>query len=153
MMRVAPYKNNNLFEAEAKVTAGLMLEENGQVNNIFFKMELEYEKVNALTLSWTIVHPITENSPFYKFSQEDFANTTGEIMVYVKAFDDMFSNTVIARTSYTLKEMVIGAKFIPMYHRDEENKTTMLDLDKINSYRPADISFAFQSSNMVVKEL
>ena len=142
MMRVAPYKNTNLSEAEAKVTVGLMLEQDGQVNNKFFNMELEYERVNALSLSWTIVHPITENSPFYKFSQEDFATTTGEIMVYLKAFDDMFSNTVVTRTSYTLKEMVIGAKFNPMYHRDEVNKTTILDLEKINSYRPADISLA-----------
>ena len=151
MMRVAPYKNTNLSEAEAKVTVGIMLEQDGQVNNKFFSMELEYERVNALSLSWTIVHPITENSPFYKFSQEDFATTTGEIMVYLKAFDDMFSNTVVTRTSYTLKEVVIGAKFNPMYHRDEVNKTTILDLEKINSYRPADIKLSYQTSNMAAE--
>ncbi len=147
MLRVAPYKNNNLSEAEARVTAGLMMEENGKLNNKFFQMDLEYSNVNALSLSWTIVHPINEASPFYKFTASDFASMEGEILVYVKAFDDMFSNTVVARTSYTLREVVAGAKFVPMYHRDEVQKRTILDLEKINSFHPADISFAFAEEN------
>jgi inward rectifier potassium channel len=59
----------------------------------------------------------------------------------------MFSNTVVSRTSYTLKEVIVGAKFTPMYHRNEVGKKTVLDLDKINSFEPADISFAFVGDN------
>ncbi len=140
MMRVAPYKNTSLTDAEAKLTAGMMLEENGQRTNKFFSMELEFEKVNALTLSWTIVHPITENSPLYKFTKDDFSNGTGEILVYVKAFDDMFSNTVVARTSYTFQEIVFGVKFIPMYHKSKQENSTILDLDKLNSFVEVDIA-------------
>ena len=147
MLRVAPYKNNNLSEVETRVTAGLMVDDNGKQANKFFQMELEYNKVNSLTLSWTIVHPINEDSPFYKFSVSDFSNLEGEILVYVKAFDDMFSNTVVARTSYTLREIVVGAKFVPMYHRDEANKKTVLDLEKINRFTPVDIGFAFAPEN------
>jgi inward rectifier potassium channel len=143
MMRVAPYKNNNLSEVEAKLTAGLMMEENGKLVNNFFRMELEYSSINSLTLSWTIVHPINEDSPFFKFSEADFGTVDGEVLLYIKAFDDLFSNTVIARTSYTLKEVVVGAKFVPMYHRDAERNKTVLDLDKINSFNQVDINFAF----------
>jgi inward rectifier potassium channel len=105
---------------------------------------LEYNTVNSLTLSWTIVHPITENSPFYTFTKEDYANSKGEILLYVKAFDDMFSNTVVARTSYTMQELVIGAKFIPMYHRNEDNNCTILDLEKLNAFTNAKINFAYE---------
>lgn len=143
MMRAAPYKNNNLLDAEAKVTAAIIVEENGLPKNKFFFLDLEFEKVNALSLSWTIVHPITEKSPFYKFTKDDFATTVGEILIFVKAFDDMFSNTVMARTSYTLQELVIGAKFTPMYHRSVEKDKTILELDKINSYVEADISHLY----------
>lgn len=143
MMRLASFKNNNLTEAEANLTAAVILEEDGKPVNKFFQLELEYSKVNALSLSWTVVHPINSESPFYKFSKEDFANTKGEFILYVKAFDDMFSNVVVARTSYTFQELVIGAKFNPMYHRNKENSHTVLELGKINSYKPADISFAF----------
>jgi inward rectifier potassium channel len=145
MMRVVPYKNNNLLDAEAKVTVGIIEEENGLPKNKFYTLELEYEKVNSLTLSWTIVHPINEKSPFHTFTAEDFANTTGEILIFFKAFDDMFSNTVVARTSYTLNELVIGAKFVPMYHRNNEKNKTVLYLDKLNTYIEADISNLWQT--------
>ena len=143
MMRVAPYKNTTLVDAEAKVTAGLFIEEDGKTTSRFFPLELEYDKVNALTLSWTIVHPINENSPFYKFTKEDFQNAKGEIIVYLKAFDDMFSNTVVTRSSYTAKELVIGAKFQMMYHRNPQNNKTTLDLGKLNSYNLVDIDYVF----------
>jgi hypothetical protein len=150
MMRIAPYKNNNLTDVEAKITVGMAVEEDGKMVNKFFSLALEYEKVNALALSWTLVHPIDENSPFYRFSQEDFKNTIGEIIVYIKAFDDMFSNMVVTRSSYTFKEIVQGAKFVMMYQRNGENNKTILDLGKLGTYAPADISHAFMEEKNVV---
>ena len=147
MLRVAPFKNNSLLDVQAKISVGMLVEENGLPKNKFFLLDLEYEKVNALTLSWTIVHPITEKSPFYKFTAEDFANTTAEVLVFVTAFDDMFSNTVAARTSYTLKELVIGAKFMPMYHRSAEHDKTILELDKLNDYKSVDIQHLLSANN------
>lgn len=141
MLRLAPFKNTTLTDAEAKITLGLAVEENGKMVNKFYQLPLEYSMVNSLTLSWTVVHPITETSPFYNFSEEDFKNAKGEILVFIKAFDDMFSNTVVSRTSYTLDEIIIGAKFNPMYHKTEAGNKTILNLDKLNSYYKADISF------------
>ncbi|UAY53384.1 ion channel [Ferruginibacter albus] len=149
MLRVAPYKNTTLIDAEAKVTAALIVDDNGVQKNEFFPLDLEYDKVNALTLSWTIVHHITETSPFYKFSIDDFKNANGEVIVYLKAFDDMFSNTVVGRTSYTFKELVIGAKFSMMYHRNKANSKTTLDLAKLNAYSTVDISYAFVENGNV----
>lgn len=137
MMRLAPFKNTTLTDAEAKVTLGIIVEENGKMVNKFYQLPLEYNIVNSLTLSWTIVHPITDTSPFYNFTAEDFKNARGEILVFVKAFDDMFSNTVVTRTSYTLNELVLGAKFNPMYNRTE-NKT-ILHLEKLNSFDLVDL--------------
>lgn len=140
MFRVAPYKNTSLIDAEAKVSLGMILEENGKTVNKFYQLPLEYNVVNSLSLSWTIVHPITEDSPLHKFSKEDYSNISGEILVFIKAFDDMFSSHVVSRTSYTFKELVIGAKFQPMYHRSKEGSKTILDLDKLNFYKLADIN-------------
>jgi inward rectifier potassium channel len=84
-------------------------------------LDLELDKINLLTLSWTLVHPITEDSPLYKYTQEDFEAIHGEIIVMITAFDDMFSNTVAIRTSYTFNELVYGAKFEPMFTRITDN--------------------------------
>jgi inward rectifier potassium channel len=134
MIRIAPYKNINLTDAEAKLTLGMITEENGIKKNKFFPLQLEYTTVNSLTLSWTIVHPITEDSPLFGFSKEDYENTPGEFIAYIKAFDDKFSSTVVIRSSYTFKEITVGAKFNPMYHRNEAANKTILDLGKINSF-------------------
>ncbi|WP_035667671.1 ion channel [Flavobacterium sp. 83] len=134
MIRTTPFKNTNFTDAEAKMTLGMSVEENGIMTNNFYSLELELEKINALALSWTLVHPITENSPLYNFTKEDFKNTHGEILVYIKTFDDMFSNTVAIRTSYTFNEVVYGAKFEPMYARSTDNSKTILNLDKLNTF-------------------
>jgi len=63
MFRLAPYKNATLTDAEARVTLGMTIEENGKMVNRFFPLELEFDRANALTLNWTIVHPITETAP------------------------------------------------------------------------------------------
>jgi hypothetical protein len=134
MIRLVPFKNTNFTDAEAKITLGITIEENGVMTNKFYSLDLELNKINALTLSWTLVHPITEKSPLYKFTKEDFASTHGEILVFIKTFDDMYSNTVAARTSYTFKEVLYGAKFEPMYNRSKDASKTVLHLDKLNSH-------------------
>lgn len=132
MLRLAPYKNTTLTDAQATVTLQLTVTENDVPVNRFFILDLELSTINALTLSWTIVHPLTEESPLSDFTEEDFKNAKGEILVFIKAFDDMFSSTVIARTSYLMDEVIYGAKFIPMFNR--EGSTTILDLTKLNTY-------------------
>ncbi|RTY87276.1 ion channel [Flavobacterium sp. GT3R68] len=139
MIRTTPFKNTNFTDAEAKMTLGMSVEENGIKTNKFFALDLELKKINALTLSWTLVHPITEDSPLYKFTKEDFANMNGEILVFIKTFDDMFSNTVAARTSYTFDEVVYGAKFEPMYTRSGDSSKTVLHLDKLNIFNAVDL--------------
>lgn len=141
MFRLAPFKNTTLTDAEAKVSLGLIMEEDGKTVNKFYQLPLEYHTVNALTLSWTIVHPVNEASPFFNFTEDDFKNAKGEILVYVKAFDEMFSNTVVSRTSYTMNELIIGAKFNPVYHKTDDNSKTLLHLDKLNSFDRVELSF------------
>ncbi|QSB28200.1 ion channel [Flavobacterium sp. CLA17] len=134
MIRLVPFKNTNLTDAKAKVTLGMTVEENGKMTNKFYNLELELDKINALSLSWTLVHPITENSPLYNYTEEDFRKNHGEILVFITTFDDMFSNTVAARTSYTFDEIIYGAKFQTMYNRSKDGSKTILHLDKLNQY-------------------
>jgi inward rectifier potassium channel len=134
MLRMTPFKNTNLTDAEAKITLGMVLEEGGKPVNKFYTLDLEFAKVNALTLSWTLVHPITENSPLYNLTKEDFESVDGEILVFLKVFDDMFSTTVARRTSYSFSEIVFGAKFIPMFSRSNDDNKTLLHIDKLNLF-------------------
>jgi inward rectifier potassium channel len=134
MFRTAPYKNNHLMEAEVKLTMGMRVMRNGEEKNEFYTLNVEFSKINALVLNWTIVHPINENSPMYGMSLEELKNVGAEVLVYLKAFDEGFANTVIARTSYIAGEIIEGAKFKPMYERSSGGEATILHIDKLNDY-------------------
>jgi inward rectifier potassium channel len=140
MFRMAPYKNNLLSEAEVKVNLAMQVEENGKRTNKFYNLELEISRINSLALSWTIVHPINEESPLYHFSHEDMVQANIEALVFVKAFDEVFSNTVIQRYSYIAPEIVWGARFRIMYHPDTGRKKTILQLDRLNDFEKAELS-------------
>ena len=92
-------------------------------------------RINLLTISWTLVHLITEDSPFFNFTENDYANLKGEFMVFVKTFDDMFSTVLATTTSYTFDVVIYGAKFDIMYFENDANTKTILQLDKLNSFK------------------
>jgi len=139
MFRLAPYKNNALTDADVIVSTAIEVIENGVPKSNFYRLEIQMSKINTLALNWTIVHKIDENSPFFGFTEEDFKNTDIEIIVQVRAFDEVFSNTVVQRTSYVSEEIIFGAKFVPMYSPSKDNLSTILDLDKINEYQKTEL--------------
>jgi inward rectifier potassium channel len=113
---------------------GIKVDENGKPLNKFFSVELELEKVNALTKSCTLVHPITESSPIYNYNGQDFKNLEGEVLVFTRMFDDLYSTTVVKRTSYIFSEIIFGAKFLPMFSRNKDDSKTLLHIHKFNDY-------------------
>ena len=144
MFRLASYKNNHLTDAEAQLTVALHVDEGGKRVTRFYPLKLEISKVTSLALSWTLVHPLNEESPMYGFTEQEFADSRIELIVNIKAFDDHFSNTVQQRFSYIQKEIVFGAKFLPMYERTDAGAYTILELDKINAHEPVDLPQALE---------
>ena len=68
----------------------------------------------------------------HNLEKQDYKTTKGELIVYIKAFDDMFSDNVIKRTSYTFDEIVFDAKFSPMFYGNNNN--TIINIDNLNKY-------------------
>jgi inward rectifier potassium channel len=133
MFRLAPSKNNSLSEVEVKLSMAITTEENGKLTDKFFDLPLEMAKITGLALSWTIVHPVDDKSPFYGLTKEDIESTDIEIMVFVKPLTRVF-NTVAIRTSYVSAEIVWGAKFKMMYEPSHDKSKTILNLNLLNAY-------------------
>jgi len=134
MLRTATYKNNHLTDVEAQLTLAVHEKENDRTLTRFYPLKLEIAKINSLALSWTMVHPINEDSPLYHYTKDDVVESKMEVIVNVKAFDDHFSNIVQQRTSYTYQQLIYGAKFLPMFERATDGSHTILELDKINAH-------------------
>ena len=65
--------------------------------------------------SWTIVHPIDDKSPLRDWTGEDLVDCDAEFLVLLNGFEETFSQTVHARSSYTSSEVVWGARFLSMF--------------------------------------
>lgn len=142
MLRMAPYKNNLLTDAQIILNCAIEVNDNeGKAESKFFVLETQLSKINTLALNWTVVHKIDENSPFFELTKDDFSKINIEIFAHVRAFDEVFANTVVQRTSYSSpdNEIIFGEKFNKMYAPSKDQKTTVLYLDLIDSYSPAKI--------------
>jgi inward rectifier potassium channel len=135
MFRFASYKDNHvLTDVEVKVTMGLQLTENGKTEYKYYSLDLERQRVDSLPMNFTVVHPLDEHSPLYGFDADDMKIADVEIYVLIRGFDDVYSNIVLQRTSYTFDEIRFNAKFVPMYRESEDKNTTIVELDKLNEY-------------------
>lgn len=134
MFRVASDKNNHLTDVEAQLTCVFHIMDGDNKVSKFFQLPLEFSKIISLATTWTVVHPIDEQSPFWDLTEDDLKKSEIEVMPTLKAFDDHYSNIVQQRTSYTAKELVYGAKFLPAFQRSADGSHTLLELDKLDHY-------------------
>jgi inward rectifier potassium channel len=136
MFRFATYKDNHtMTNVDIKVTAAMLIEENGKTTYKFYDLDLERNHVESLPMNWTVVHSLITDSPMYDFTREDMKKADLEIYVSVRAFDDVYSNIVQQRTSYTYDEILFGRKFVQMYHESDDGKTTIVELQRLDEHK------------------
>jgi len=131
MFRLANFRSNQLIELEVHVMMTYNTIVDGKAIRQYAPLELERSNISLLTLSWTVVHPITDDSPLKTMDLEFLQHNEAEFIVMLKAFDDNFSQTVHSRTSYSDEEIIWGAKFLPAFSRDESG-VNVLALNKID---------------------
>jgi inward rectifier potassium channel len=133
MFRLANLRRNMLIDLEIEIIFSYNEMVDGKAFRRFYPLEVERRKVSVLTLNWTIVHPLDENSPLIVMTQEDLIQSEAGFAILLRAFDDTFSQTIHSRTAYQANEIVWGAKFKPVFDRDDDGRI-VLDLSKISSH-------------------
>ena len=130
MFRFVNRRSNQLIEVEATVVLAF-LDGESQTRR-FVTLELERNKINLFPTSWTVVHPIGENSPLFGLTDEALRQTQAEFIVLIKAFDDTFSQSIYQRTSYIADEVRWGVRFKPMSTVGADGRTEM-DVDLVGA--------------------
>ena len=138
MFRLANERMNILVDLSIEVVFSYNEEVDGKLVRRFFPLELERKLVSILTLNWTVVHPLNENSPLKGMTLADLKKSEAGFAILLRSFDDAFSQTVHSRTAYISDEIVWGAKFRPVFDRDADGRI-ILDLGKINHYDLVDL--------------
>ena len=133
MFRVANQRENQLIDVEATLNMVWLEERDGKTVRQFHELELERRKVNFFHLSWTIVHPIDQDSPLWGITKEKFDASDAEFLIILKGFDDAFAQTVHARSSYKQHEVVFSHKFSGII-RTAPDGITEIDLGRIHEH-------------------
>ena len=134
MFRVTNKRSNVLMEMEARVI--LMIKDDPMTphQRSYYRLKLQVEKIHFLPLSWTIVHPIDEESPLFNLSDKQLLESEAEVLILIMGFDDTFNQVVHSRHSYTIEEFVRNAKFEMPYEIDEDGDVVM-NINQIHKYK------------------
>jgi len=129
--RVVNRRANSIIDLEARILLMTVNRDDGaEPRRKYEVLKLEREQVLFLPLTWTVVHPIDQESPLWSKSAADLDRLQAEILILIRGHDDTFNQTVIARYSYRHDEIVWGARFAPAFYADEKGEL-VLELPKV----------------------
>ncbi len=128
--RVVNLRRNSLMEIEVRTMLMTVDRENGQSKRNYKMLRMERDQVLFLPLTWTIVHPIDTESPLWGQTAEDLDRLQAEFLILIKAYDDTFAQTVLARYSYRHDEVIWGKRFAPAFSVNESGDL-VLEVDKV----------------------
>jgi len=141
-MLVAPYQDgtslqfrlvneraNSLMDLKAKVMVMIVEGLGADLKRNFKTLYLERDSILFLPLTWTIVHPIDQDSPLYGLGDEQLRKMQAEFIILIEGYDDTFSQTVHTTYSYRAEEVVWGARFAPAFRIEEGD--IVLEVDKV----------------------
>lgn len=138
MFRLVNGRSNQLIEVEIKVMFARFVNENGKVERRFDFLELERHKVAFFPLSWTVVHPIDDDSPLKGLTQLDLNHADAELLILLTATDETFAQTVHTRSSYKPNEIRCGHKFVSIYNKVNDGEPISIDIRKLSEIEPAE---------------
>ena len=112
MFRAANQRRNQIIEAEVKVY--LMQDEvsiEGEYMRRFYLLDLVRSQTPRFTLTWTVMHPINENSPLWGATTQSLSQTRAMLLVSFNGIDETVCNSLYAPYSYTAGDILWGHRF------------------------------------------
>jgi inward rectifier potassium channel len=140
MIRAANLRANRIVEADMHVVlARQEVAAEGDTIRRLYDLSLTRSRSSMFALSWTAVHQLIEGSPLFGQTRESLANCAAEIIVSIIGLDETFSQTVHARHTYELDEIVWGARFadVLVLHPDGSRSVDYTHFDEVEMLTPA----------------
>ncbi len=128
MFRITNLRDSQLLDVRARVSCSWM---EGEIRR-FSLLELQRAEVMFFPLAWTIVHPITPDSPIVGVSEAQMLTQDYEFLVTISATDETFATQVQARSSYKANEMLWGAKFRNIFNPADDEGMLSVDVERID---------------------
>jgi len=136
MFRIVNLRKSQIIELQAKLTLVRVTQKHGHWKRTYDVLPLERQRVTFFPLAWTIVHPIDEKSPLWGLGDEDLQKSRAEFLVLLSGVDEVFSQIVHSRTSYTANDVVWNARFAPMFDHSSTTHAVGIDVALLDEVVP-----------------
>src|SRR5271168_1295071 len=139
MIRAANMRANRIVEASIHVVlARQETTVEGDSIRRLYDLETTRSRSAMFALSWTAVHRIEEGSALFGETRESLADAAPEIIVSIIGLDETFSQTVHARHTFKLDEIIWNARFadVLVLHPDGSRSVDYTRFDDIEMLTP-----------------
>lgn len=137
MFRVANVRKNQIIEAHMKLT---LLRDDETVEGHRYRRMLDLplarDSSPFFALSWTVMHPIDEESPFHGMGPEDCRSEATQLVAVLTGIDGTTSSTVYARHGYTTDDILFDRTFDDVLQVKEDG-TVEIDFRRFHATHPA----------------
>jgi inward rectifier potassium channel len=135
MFRVASRRMQGISEATARLSY-LRNEPLGDTRfRRFNELKLVRNNIPVLSLSWTLIHIIDEESPLFGMTPERMADEEPTLMATISGFDEAISATINDRQTYHRDNLRFGHVFENIL-RDLPDGFIELDITRIHNTNP-----------------
>jgi inward rectifier potassium channel len=139
MFRMANVRSNQIVEAQIHVVlARQEFTVEGEEVRKFHDLSLSRHRNAIFGFSWTAIHPIDLESPLFGATPESLKASRAGIIVSLTGIDETFSQTIYARYSYSVDDIVWGARLSDISSHTPRGEFT-LDMSKFDQVVPAEL--------------
>jgi inward rectifier potassium channel len=126
LFRLANARGNQIAEARLKVVF-LRQETTAEGERIrkVYDLPLLRSESAVFALTWTVVHPITPQSPLHGATAESLAAEGADLMVSLTGIDEGLAQTVHARHYYDARDLRWNAKLVDILRVDPDGTRTI----------------------------
>lgn len=117
MFRTANQRRNQILEAQMQVY--LMRNETtaeGHSMRRFYDLTLLRRQTPSFTLSWTLMHPIDEDSPLYGMTPESLLQANISIVASMSGIDETVAQPIYARHTYISQDILWNHRLVDIFH-------------------------------------
>lgn len=133
MFRVLSSRNGMALLPKARVSISVAkMQSNGVIKNEFYALKLERNSITYLPTTWTLVHIINKESPFYGYTRTEIEKWQAEILILFSYQDEYYNDELHQAYSYTINDLKVGYRFEKAFYYDN-NGQTILDHSKFDN--------------------
>ena len=136
MFRMANARSNNIISANVEMhylKSDTSPEGVKIVRFIPLKLQKSYSPI--FSLSWSVFHPIDNDSPFWGKTEDEIKNLKYEFIIILKGTDGTYSQNIYDTNRYRIDQILYGHHFVDILEMQEDG-TRIIDYNKFHLTTP-----------------